>query len=330
VEFGLEATYGTTVTATGASFDHVVALRGLLPATTYHYRIALGGAPAGEDHVFTTPPTDPFAPVRFGVIGDTGTGEATELAAIARLEAEAPDFVLHAGDLAYDHGTELQVLRRFTIPFASLMSRRPLFAALGNHDVATENGRPFLDAVVLPTNPVDGGEKYYSTTWGGCHVAVLDGNSDLSPASAQMGWLAADLAASPAPWKFVLLHHPVWSSSDHGGRVDLQASLAPVCEAHGVDVVFSGHDHDYERSYPMVGSTPTDAGDEPDYTSPAGPVYVVTGGGGQTLYDAGKGPFTAVSVSAHHVTIVDVAGSTLTVTAVALDGTVLDRATISK
>jgi 3',5'-cyclic AMP phosphodiesterase CpdA len=234
------------------------------------------------------------------------------------------------GDLAYDHGTTLDVLEKFTVPFAPTMARTPLYAVLGNHDVDTENGKPFLDAVVLPTNPVDGTEHFYSFDWGPCHCAALDSNADLSVGSPQRTWLDADLSASPARWKFVLLHHPLWSSSSHGSSPALQASLSPVLEAHEVDVVFSGHDHDYERTFPLVGPTPANAGQEPDYASPPGPVYVVTGGGGKGLYPAGAGTFTAFSESAFHVTVVDVLGPTLTITAVRLDGTVMDRASITK
>jgi predicted phosphodiesterase len=330
VAYGLDASYGTTVTDATARFEHVNVLTGLRPATTYHYRIERAGVPAGGDHVFTTPPDDPVAPVRFGVLGDTGTGGPEELAVIALLERQAPDLVLHVGDLAYEHGTTQQVFQRFTVPFAGVMDHRPLFAAVGNHDVETDGGRPFFDAVVQPTNPVDGTESYYSLDWGGCHVVALDSTADLSPQSPQATWLASDLQASTARWKLVFFHHPVWSSSSHGGSPDLQASLGPVLEAHGVDLVLCGHDHDYERTFPMVGATPVDVGFEPDYHDPAGPIYVVTGGGGQTLYGSGAGSFTAASESAYHVTVIDVAGSTLSITAVALDGTVIDRASISK
>src|SRR5204862_4503071 len=98
------------------------------------------------------------------------------------------------------------------------------------------------------------------------------------------------------------------SSSRHGSRPDLQASLGPVFEGRHVDVVFNGHDHDYERTFPMVGTTPTDTAMEPDYVSPAGPVFVVSGGGGNDLYTSGTSVFTAKSESVHHVTVVDVAG----------------------
>ena len=329
VEFGPDTGYGAAVADASATLDHALALTGLTPGATVHYRILDGGVPAGGDHAFTVPAADPAAPLRFAVIGDTGTGGAAEFAAIARLEAEAPDLVVHVGDLAYDAGTVKDVFERFTLPFEHVMDHRPLFAALGNHDVDTENGRPFLDAVVLPTNPVDGSERFYAFDFGPCRFAALDSNGDLSASSPQVTWLASDLGASSATWKFVFFHHPVWSSSRHGSRPDLQASLAPTLEAAHVDVVWSGHDHDYERTFPIVGTSAFPSGD-PDYVDPPGPIYVVSGGGGQTLYPNGTSAFTATSASAFHVTVVDVVGSTLTITAVGLDGTVIDRATIAK
>ena len=330
VTFGPTASYGTTVADASPVLEHALELSGLLADTSYHYRIELGGVPAGGDHTFTTPPSDPDAPVRFVVLGDTGTGTQIAFDVITRLEAQAPDFVVHVGDLAYNNGTQLDVLERFTIPFAHTLDHLPLYAVLGNHDVKTRNGQPFLDAVVLPTNPADGTERFYSFDWGPCHFVALDSNSDLRAGGKQVTWLDADLLTSTARWKFVFVHHPVWSSSRHGSRPDLQASLSPVLEAHRVDVVWSGHDHDYERTFPLVGPTPVNAGEEPDYASPPGPIYVVTGGGGKGLYESGTSTFTAFSESAYHVTVVDVAGPTLTITAVRVDGTVMDRASITK
>jgi predicted phosphodiesterase len=330
VDFGLTTSYGSRVVDASLVTNHLILLPGLRPQTTYHYRVLLGGVPAGGDHVFTTPPSDPAQPVRFVVVGDTGTGTQTALDVIARLEAQGPDFVVHGGDLAYANGSTQDVLERFTIPFAHTMDHLPLYAVLGNHDVNTGNGRPFLDAVVLPTNPVNHTERFYSFDWGPCHFAGLGSNADLSANSEQVNWLAGDLAASAAPWKFVFFHHPVWSSSRHGSRSDLQAPLSPVLEANHVDVVFNGHDHDYERTFPMVGAAPTDVSSDSDYVRPQGPIYVVTGGGGNGLYASGTSAFTAYSESSFHVSVVDVEGSTLTLTVVRLDGTVMDRASVSK
>ena len=330
VEYGATSGYGSSVVESSPTTSHQISVSPLSPATTYHYRIDDAAAPAGGDHTFTTPPSSAATTARFAVIGDSGTGCPEEYDAIARIAAFGPDFVLGTGDMAYFDGTPFEVHFRYTIPFAPLSEAVPVFPCLGNHDVSTANGQPFLDAIVLPTNLADGTEHYYSFDWGPCHVVALDSNQDASVGSLQRAWLDTDLASSSAAWKFVFFHHPPYSSSSHGSELALRAALGPVFDARHVDVVFNGHDHDYERTYPMLASVATDAVEEPDFVSPAGTVYVVTGGGGQDLYPSGTSSFTAFSRSVHHVVQADVVGNVLTITALQIDGTILDRMSITK
>ncbi len=330
VEWGATPSYGSLATGPPGT-AHEIALAGLAPATTYHYRVLLDGTPAGGDHAFRTPPTDPAAPVRFAVAGDTGSGCAAQMKVISRIEEMNPDFVLLAGDLAYMGGTPVEVRTRMMWPFAELLATRPVFTALGNHDVVTGSGAPLLAAVTMPTNSVDGSERFFSFDWGAVHVAVLDTNSDVSSASPQIAWLAADLgAASGARWKVVVFHNPVYSSSKHGSSPLLQATVAPLCDAHHVDLVFTGHDHDYERSHPMRAGAVTDASGGPAYVNPAGTIYVVSGGGGKDLYARGTSTFTAYSESVHQAIRVDVVGGTLSLTPVRADGTTMDPITVTK
>lgn len=330
LEWGPTASYGSAVADPSPRTKHALVASGLSPATTYHYRILLGGTAAGLDHAFSTPPSSTTAPVRFVVLGDTGTGCAQEYAAIAKAAEQAPDFVLDTGDVAYDSGTANQVQSRFVVPFADLAATTPVFPVIGNHDADSAGGQPLLDAVVLPANAADPAGHYYSFDWGACHVIALDSNRSTAVGSAQDSWLASDLAAASAPWTFAFFHHPVYSSSSHGSTPALQRDLVPRFDAAGLDVAFSGHDHDYERTFPMRAGAPVDVAMEPDYVGPGATVYVVTGGGGKDLYAAGTSAFTAFSVSTFHVTLVEVAGPTLTLTAIGTEGTVLDRATITK
>jgi len=313
--------------ATGA---HRVMLHGLSPATLYHYRLLSDGEPLGGDHVLSSAPSSASGPVRFSVLGDTGTGCEPELQVVDRVSADALDFVLVTGDVAYGSGTAEQVRDGWSIPFAPLLERVPVFPCLGNHGVDTRGGQPLFDVTVLPVNDSTGTSQFYSFDYGPLHVVALDSNGVLRPGHSQRDWLAADLAATTAPWRVVFFHHPAYSSSDHGSTGSVDTNLVPLFEAARVDLVFNGHDHDYERTFPMVNGTPAAAADEPDYVDPPGPLYVVTGGGGQHLYGAGTSAFTAVSASLHHHVTVDVSGSVLTLTATRTDGTTLDRMTITK
>jgi hypothetical protein len=128
----------------------------------------------------------------------------------------------------------------------------------------------------------------------------------------------------------VYFHHPAYSSSSHGSTPSVDAELVPLFDAHGVDLVFNGHDHDYERTHPMLAGAPTSTTGGPADLDPSGTIYVVTGGGGKDLYPAGTNAFTAFSISAFHALAVDVAGGTLSVTAIRDDGATLDTFSITK
>jgi 3',5'-cyclic AMP phosphodiesterase CpdA len=201
---------------------------------------------------------------------------------------------------------------------------------LGNHDVKTKGGKPLLDALYLPVNDQDGTERFYSFDYANVHFAGLNSNADMPPDSDQAIWLERDLAASPAVWKLVYFHHPLFSSSSHGSNLKLRQELEPLLDRHHVDLVLNGHDHDYERSFPLREAEVVDAAQEPDYLDPQGAVYVVTGGGGKDLYGKGKSYFTAQSESVHHFTRLEVNGFHLTLTAFRMDGSLLDHMTITK
>ena len=98
-----------------------------------------------------------------------------------------------------------------------------------------------------------GGRAYYSFTKGDGLVEffALDSTYFTLP---QQRWLEEALQASQAKWKIVFFHHPLYSSADrHGSKLELRSDLEPILVRHGVDAVFSGHDHVYERVKPQQG-----------------------------------------------------------------------------
>ncbi|HZI02506.1 MAG TPA: metallophosphoesterase, partial [Archangium sp.] len=162
---------------------------------------------------------------------------------------------------------------------------------------------------------------------------ALDANCAMGMASqdrcslaAQRKWLAQDLAASDAPWKVVFLHYPPWSSGDHGSQLMIRREFSPLFEKHGVDLVLTGHDHHYERSYPMKG----------DGVGPSGernPTYLVVGGGGAKLrpFETGKPSWTAVRNDQEHGYLdVKVEEGTLTAQVLTPSGQMIDSFTLTK
>jgi acid phosphatase type 7 len=124
----------------------------------------------------------------------------------------------------------------------------------------------------------------------------------------QRDFLERDLATTRMHWRIVYLHRSPYGSSRHGGDEKVREDLEPFFVKHGVDLVFSGHDHVYERTVSIRGVT-----------------YVVSGGGGRRPYQAGNGELTASSVSAHHAVLVGVDGGHLSLEAVEVGGKVVDR-----
>jgi len=185
--------------------------------------------------------------VKFAVIGDTGTGGRAQYDVARRMvEAHARfpfDFTIMLGDNLYGAENPSDFVDKFERPYKPLLDAGVKFyAALGNHDEPAQRFyKPFnMD-----------GKRYYTFSKGDVEFYVLD-STYMSPA--QVEWLQKELAASKARWKIAYMHHPLYSSGErHGSEIDLRVLLEPLFLKHGVDVVFAGHDHFYERLKPQKG-----------------------------------------------------------------------------
>ena len=136
-----------------------------------------------------------------------------------------------------------------------------------------------------------------------------------------------DLRQSTAPWKVAFFHHPPWSSGAHGSQLLMRREFAPLFEKYGVDLVLTGHDHDYERTKPMVGNL-----EAPSGTS--APTYVVVGSGGaalRPLSEATRPSWSVLRNNADHGYLdVTVREGTLNAQLVTPSGKVVDSFTLSK
>ena len=183
--------------------------------------------------------------VKFAVIGDTGTGGRAQYD-VARRMVEAHsrfpfDFAIMLGDNLYGAENPSDFVDKFERPYKPLLDAGVKFyAALGNHDEPAQRFyKPFnMD-----------GKRYYTFSKGDVEFYVLD-STYMTPA--QVEWLQKELAASKARWKIAYMHHPLYSSGErHGSEIDLRVLIEPLFLKHGVDVVFAGHDHFYERLKPQ-------------------------------------------------------------------------------
>ena len=185
--------------------------------------------------------------VKFAAIGDNGTGDRPQYEVaeqMAKVHATFPfDLVIMLGDNMYGGQSPADFVRKFEQPYAPLLSAGVKFqASIGNHD------RP-EQVSYKPYNM--NGQRYYTYVRGQVRFFALDSNLlDRK----QLEWIDGALRDAREDWKICYFHHPLYSNaSRHGSSVDLRVLLEPIFLKYGVNVVFSGHDHVYERLKPQKG-----------------------------------------------------------------------------
>ncbi len=318
------------VAAPSIGKEHVFALSGLETESTYFYRIWMDDEIVGGSRSFRTAPLEGTGRARFAVWGDSGTGSREQLEVASLAAATDPDLVLITGDVVYSSGAPHEIRPHYFEPYADFIDHVPFYPCLGNHDVRSAGGRPLLEALYLPTNSADATESFYSFDYGPVHFVALNSNVSLAPGSTQFEWLDLDLGASDAAWTVVYLHHPPYSSSLHGSDVELQATLGALLDEHRVDVVFAGHDHNYERTAPIRGQVVRPTASSFTIHDAEGSIYVVTGGGGRGLYASGTSAFTIISASVHHFCLVEATVDEFVFSARRIGDIEIDRFTLTK
>jgi hypothetical protein len=215
-------------------------LSGLEPGRLYCYQLMAGGVALTEPAPLTAA-TEPGGgePLRFVVVGDTGTGGAAEVAVAKRISAVTFDFMLFLGDIAYEEGSPSQLQSKFFAVYRDFLRYVPAFPTIGNHERRTRLGRPYFEAFVLPEP-----ERYYSFNWGNVHAVAID---TTERDAKQLAWLENDLANNKLPWVIVFGHHPMYTNSLRGPQLAIRRAFANILTRHRVDLVLTGHEHHYER-----------------------------------------------------------------------------------
>jgi len=284
---------------------------------------------------------------------------------------------------------------------APLMQSIPFYMMLGNHDIYSADFDKHPDGLAyfyyndLPMNAPtpaltvkpEGSDaalirdfkkntspRYpkisnYSFDYGNVHIAVLDANYYINPLDPELvEWLKSDMKNSKADWKMLAYHQPAFNSSPTHYEYQIMRLLSPICEELGVDMVLTGHVHNYQRTVPLKFEPAidsinnryvvSDAGsvdgkfaldttfDGVNNTRADGIIYIVSGAGGATLYDNQisnnpelwkKGtpenwaPYTTKLISdVHSFTMIETDGTKLILKQIDADGKTLDSITVTK
>lgn len=293
--------------------DHEVSLTNLEPNTKYYYQISYAFFDSHRYKFHTAPLGE--SEFSFVVMGDTGSINLDQLAIAELLEKYSYDFLLHTGDVVYPDGKESAYDLRFFFPYQKILTKIPFFMTIGNHDAKTNNGAPYLNIFNLPHNNPENSELYYSFEWGNALFISLD--SILSPydeGSTQYNWLVQQLTESKHTWKFVFFHVPLFTSSKR--HIDgMREAWAPVFEKYKVDIVFSGHDHYYER-------LPIQAVN-----------YIISGGGGASINkdrEYERHPASVKLLKKHHFLMVDLKPSSIKLRAIDIKNRIIDEFDLQK
>lgn len=249
--------------------------------------------------------------LRFVSVGDTGTGNQGQYAvakAMTQFYRQAPyPLVLLLGDNIYNNGEIEKIESVFERPYQPLLQDGVKFyACLGNHDIRTENGTPQVN---YPQFNMGG--RYYTFTRSIVQFFALDTNPN-ADWEAQLDWLDEQLRQSSAPWKIVFGHHNLYSSGVYGKNERLISKLTPILEHHNVPLYINGHEHHYERTQPIDGTT------------------YLTSGSGAKLRPVEASDWTAFAASELSFAVYEVYADELVVRGINKNGELRDRALISR
>lgn len=324
VDYGLSVPSGIFVTDDTLVNIHEIELTGLNPGSIYGYTVTSGGTTSPASTFVTVPATEQS--FRFVAYGNTRSNAIEHRKVILAIIDSAPDLVIHTGDLVYNGNDYVQWNEQFFPTCYDLMINTPLLPILGNHEYSSGQTL-FFDFFSLPDNYslLGNEEQWFAFTYGGVRFIGLNTNIysgagvDYSLGSEQYNWLVSELDSSDyndAAWHIVYFHHPPYTcSSSHSDDTNVQKHLVPLFEQYGVDMVFNGHSHVYERY------------------SHNGIYYIVTGGGGaplSTLLVDNKEPIRQVGETTFHHCVIDVTSTSLILEARYNDGQQFDTITITR
>jgi len=309
---------------------NIVRVDGLAPGTAYDYEIRVDQRAISENLKFLTNQADERR-YSFIVFGDSGRGTPAqyELAADMTHAQPAPELLLHTGDIVYSGGGRHKYNERFFTPYRNLISRVNFWPCLGNHEIDDDgHAEPYQEVFEVPANgPAGLPEDFnYWFDYAGSRFAVIDTNADETILRDKVAPWLIEVMSDPMPrWKFVAFHHPPYTGGKYKPDERVQRALVPALDQADVDVVFSGHDHGYERTHPLRGGKIVEPGQ--------GVTYIITAAAGARLYEPKSPCPEYIAILNHDVysyTQITILDDQLTLRQIAMGGSAIDELILNK
>ncbi|MHC4914196.1 MAG: metallophosphoesterase family protein [Planctomycetota bacterium] len=318
-------------------------LEKLEPGKAYRYKLVCGHY-TSEEISFRTMPAKGDEKLRFDVIGDTQRYGSTHTEVNRKLykliEEDKVPLLLHVGDLIYGGSGYHTAGRKSWFRVLHMMKsmRASTFMALapGNHDLHHGNypwAPDYFGDVPAAENAAGRSRPpfYYSFDAGNVHFVALSTETrrshkgrDLSKEKwfstftydEQLAWLEEDLKSASADWTVCFFHQPLHTVGGYSVGPGIRKDFGELFDKYKVPLIFSGHDHSYQRTRRIVNSSRE--------LSETGTVQVISAGASN--FFAGKtAPWNVRYDKTNHYLRVEVDGATLTVEAVDVEGQVFDR-----
>ena len=276
---------------------HYAIMTDLLPATEYTYRVGDNDAPDWSDtFTFTTQDFEKES-FEFIAFGDHGMSEEAENTANLVRSFDNAELVILSGDISYANG-EQSVWDDYGKKYQSTMSNIPWMMTPGNHENETVYGYDFDAYETRFEMPSDSNtDLWHSFDYGGVHFIGISTEHPYYEGSDQLQWIKEDLISANAnrdavPWIVIYGHKPLYTSHGHDTHddtmIELRTILEPILLENSVDLAIWGHDHFYERTWPVVNENITTRGVNDEglmFVSGFSPIHIVAGVGGRDSYE---------------------------------------------
>lgn len=313
VRYGTTTNLGQAVTDGACRSRHVLTLTGLVPGNRYFYQVESTDGYTSDMYSFRTSPAATGGGHRVAFFADTqqpyqGTPATNHSRVVASITNQAPDFYVIVGDLVYSN--DWSQWEDWFEREQELLARAPIMPVIGNHEYFFEDHdvAHYYNLFEVPEAPSN--KRYYAYTYGRTRYIALNSENDVS---GQNDWLARELqAAAYSPdidWIIAYWHRTIYTWTEKHGRFQpAYENWVPPLAMYGADLVFSGHNHLYERSGPNRGA-----------------YYFTVGGGGGDPTGVSSPTYATVATTCYHHVQLDIDGTNLHMQAIRWDGVVFDE-----